>query len=154
MRSYLQIGLLLAILVGGVFVLTFLTQNTRSPVDAPRVASNKSETTGGGEPLDIPEKTAVWDKDDPSYMAEFEVGDRGHYDFWVANRHAEPVNVALMTNSCVCTEVQVGIVPPQQSTAWIQRTRDLAPIGAALDLIGAPNLVGPLTYNGFNGQVD
>jgi hypothetical protein len=152
MKTLLQSIAVLAVIVGAVFGLTFLTQNTRTPVENP---TDPVATKGAisGSPLRIAEKTAVWDEDDPQYAAEFERGSRGHYDFWVSNPHPVPVNVALMTSSCVCTEVQVGIVPTEELASWKKRNEDLAGVNIALGLIGAPNLCGALADNGLGGKV-
>ena len=104
-------------------------------------------------PLTVVEKVAVWDPEDPIYSAEFEKGSQGHYDFWVSNAHKTPVNVALLTASCVCTEVQLGIVPPAELAAWSQRTRDLVPANLAMGLMGVPNLAGVLANNGLGNKV-
>ena len=76
MKSLLQSIAVLAVIVGAVFGLTFLTQNTRTPPEKPAdlVAAKGSIT---GSPLRIAEKIAVWDDDDRQYAAEFERGTRG-----------------------------------------------------------------------------
>lgn len=154
MKSIMQYALVLGIIVGAVFGLTFLTQNARTPIEKP---IDTGVSTGGadlsGPPLRIPERTAEWDKADPMYAAEFERGTSGHYDFWVTNTHAEPVNVALLTASCVCSHVQLGIVPLDELKNWRQRNVDWAPLGIAMDLVGAPNLVGAFAYNGLGNKV-
>jgi len=152
MKSLLQSIAVLAVIVGAVFGLTFLTQNTRTPAEKPTEAVAATGSISGS-PLRIAEKTAEWDKDDLQYAAEFERGTRGHYDFWAANPHPVPVNVALMTASCVCTEVQVGVIPPAEWAAWRKRNEDLAAINLAVGLMGAPNLCGALANNGLGGKV-
>src|SRR5262249_32948748 len=44
---------------------------------------------------------------------EFEKGPQGqgHYDFWVSNANPKPVSVSLLSKSCTCAEVKLGIVP-------------------------------------------
>jgi hypothetical protein len=153
MKSIAQYAVLLVIIVGGVFGLTFLTQNTRTPIE--KKAGGEADKSGprSGMPLDILQIKAEWDADDPQYAAEFERGIRGHYDFWMRNLRDEPVNAALLTASCVCTEVQLGIVPPAEMAAWRKRNEDLAPANVALGLIGVPNLAGVLTNNGLGNKV-
>src|SRR5262245_47236948 len=140
MKSILQYGILLIVIIGAVFGLTFLMQNTSAPIEKNTVAAGDATDDVSGPPLTVVEKVAVWDPEDPVYSAEFEKGTQGHYDFWVSNAHKTTVNVALLTASCVCTEVQLGIVPPAELAAWSQRNRDLISANLAMGLIGAPNL--------------
>lgn len=138
MKSTIQYGLLLALVVGAVFGLTFFRQNTRSPSEKPVAVSGPS-TSSDGPPLFAPQKTAEWDRDDREYAAEIEKGGNGSYDFWVSNAHSEPVLVSLFSKSCVCTEVDVGIIPTSELAAWRQRTCDLAAVNLATNLVGAQN---------------
>lgn len=154
MKSFVQYALVLGIIVGAVFGLTFLTQNTRSPIEKP-VAPDPAKISAelSGPPLRIPEKTAEWDKDDPLYAAEFERGTNGHYDFWVWNSHAEPVNVALLKATCVCSKIHVGVVPEEEMARWRQRTMELGGVNASLGLLGVPNLAAVLAYRDLSGKV-
>src|SRR6478736_2655696 len=142
MKSLLQYGILIAVIIGAVFGLTFLMQNTSAPVEKNPASAGDATEEVSGSPLTVVEKVAVWDPEDPIYSAEFEKGSQGHYDFWVSNTHKTQVNVALLTASCVCTEVQLGIVPPAELAAWSQRTRDLVPANLAMGLLGVPSLAG------------
>ena len=111
MKSILQFGLLLVLIVAVIFGLTFFSQNTRSPVEKPTGPAAAIGKGSDKPPLHFPQKVATWDTSDPEYNAEFEKGERGHYDFWVSNVHPEPVTVAALAKSCVCNQVEVGIVP-------------------------------------------
>ena len=106
----LQVVVLLAVLVGGVFGLTLLTQYTKAPVQR---AADKAGPGRSVPPLRVPENQAVWDTNDTNYVAEFEKGPQGqgHYDFWVSNANPKPVSVSLLSKSCTCAEVKLGIVP-------------------------------------------
>lgn len=152
MKSTIQYGLLLALVVGAVFGLTFFRQNTRTPVEKPVVASGPG-TTSDGPPLRVPVKTAEWDKTDSNYAAEFEKGQPGHYDFWVSNVHAEPVIVSLFSKSCVCTEVEVGVLPATVIAEWRQRLQNLAPLTMATLLMGVPDLSAALVREDLNKKV-
>jgi hypothetical protein len=154
MKSFVQYALLLGIIVGAVFGLTFLTQNARTPVEKPIQSDpTKSYDAIAGPPLRIREKTAEWDRGDSMYAAEFERGTNGHYDFWVSNLHAEPVNVALLKASCVCSKIHVGIIPADEMAGWQQRTWELGGISAAMDLLGVPNLAAVLAYRDLSGKI-
>lgn len=140
MKSFLQVGLTLVAIVGGVFLLTFMTQFSRTPIEPVPVAT-KGETTLTGMPLKVPERKAVWDSADEDYSAEFEVGTKGHYDFWVSNVHPKPVRVTAEYKSCVCADVQVAIVPAAARRDLASR---IAPLEAAFGLLGVPSLAAPL----------
>jgi hypothetical protein len=137
MRSIVQIGLVLVVIAGGVFVLTFLNQNVPSPIEKSANSGRTEATLPSGPPLKISQKRAEWDAVDPQYAAEFERGNRGHYDFWVGNANAEPVQIVLQNKSCVCTELDIGIVPMAELSAW---RREAVALSVGLNLIGAPNI--------------
>ncbi len=141
MKSFLQIGLTLIVIVGGVFLITFGTQFTRAPIEPVPVAT-KGEATLTGLPLRVPERKAVWDSTDEDYAAEFEVGTKGYYDFWVSNVHSKPARVTAEYKSCVCADVQIAIVP---ATARRDLATQIAPLEAAFGLLGVPSLSAPLT---------
>jgi hypothetical protein len=153
MKSILQYAALLIVIIGAVFGLTFLTQNTSAPVEKKGSGVGDAAETESGSPLTVIEKEAVWDENDRAYKAEFEQGSHGHYDFWVSNSHSKPVDVALLTTSCMCTEVQLGIIPPAEWHAWRRRVDDLAPVNVLMGLVRAPNLAGMLAHNGFGEKV-
>lgn len=144
MKSTIQYGLLLALVVGAVFGLTFFRQNTRSPVEKP-VLDGGLGRKYDGPPLYVRQKTAEWDRDDPQYAAELEKGGNGAYDFWVSNAHSEPVIASLFSKSCVCTEVDIGVIPVADIAAWRKRSTDLIAVNLATNLFGAPNLTAVLT---------
>src|SRR5688572_5612701 len=108
-----QIAVLIAVVVGMVFGLTFLTQYTRAPAERPAVTADP--VVAAAPPLRVPEKVAVWDPANPEYSAEFEKGGKGHYDFWVSNPNPKPITLFLLSKSCTCAEVQLGEVAP---AAW------------------------------------
>ena len=85
MKSFVQYVLVLGIIVGAVFGLTLLKQNSRTPIEKPVDPVASAPGAISGQPLRMREKTAEWDVDDPQYAAEFELGNGGHYDFLVTN---------------------------------------------------------------------
>jgi hypothetical protein len=114
MKSIIQIVLFLAVVVGGVFGVTFLTQYTHSD----------SKTAAGPTPTPVPkallkcrEKTPEWDQvlSIPGYKSlEIEKGSKGHYDFLVSNVTDQPVKIVREpAANCTCTNLNVffGIVP-------------------------------------------
>jgi hypothetical protein len=140
MKSFIQAVSLIAVLVLGVFGLTFLTQYTRKPVEA--------KSTKPGEPPDhnvmplrVPEKIAVWDPADPSYAAEVEKGTKGHYDFWPSNPHDKPLTLSLISKSCTCADVRIALLPPAD---WAAAKKTEATLATALHLVGAPDWAVPL----------
>ncbi len=136
MKSLTQAVVTVAVLIGGVFGLTYLTQFTRTPKERP------ADPAQGGEPvyaLRVPEKVALWDADEPTYAAEYEKNVRGHYDFWVSNPNPKPVRIGVKFKSCTCTEVQLGTVPAAE---WAVAQSRQAALATALNLLGAPNLAG------------
>jgi hypothetical protein len=146
MRSIVQVGLVLMVIAGGVFVLTFLNQNVPSPIEKPANSGRNEASLPSGPPLKISQKRAEWDSVDPQYAAEFERGNRGHYDFWVSNANAEPVQIVLQNKSCVCTELDIGVVSMPELSAW---RRDALPLSVGLNLVGAPNIASALVEASF-----
>src|SRR5690349_2690198 len=111
MKSLIQAVALIAVLVLGVFGLTFLTQYTpRKPVESS--GARPDQKPGNVMPLRVPEKIAVWDTADPSYAAEVEKGTKGYYDFWPSNPHDKPLTLSLISKSCTCADVRIALLPP------------------------------------------
>src|SRR5581483_3343074 len=146
MKSILQGGALVAVLVGGVFGLTFLTQYTRKPAPPPDNIDIKPTV----RPLVIRENVGVWDPNDPDYTREVEKGGKGHYDFWVSNPNPKPVAVAVISKSCTCAEVHIGLIPPP---TWLDIRRQQAALATALHLVGAPDWAVPLPLAPLPGIV-
>jgi hypothetical protein len=138
MKALLSAVAVIAVLVVGVFGLSFMTQNTRKPTERPSDSPKPDRVV---IPLVIREKVAVWDPSDPSYATEIEKGTKGYYDFWISNPHPKPVTVALKSKSCTCAEVHLGLVPPADWDAARLREATLA---TALHLAGALDWAVPL----------
>lgn len=150
MKSFLQIGLTLVAVVVIVFFVTFGNQYSRNPIE-PVAPPAKGETTLTGLPLRVPERKAVWDPADEDYAAEFEVGTKGHhYDFWVSNAHPKPAQVTAEYKSCVCADVQLGLVPP---AARVEMAATVAPLETAFGLLGVPSLAAPLAAPKLLGSI-
>ncbi|MFO0807019.1 MAG: hypothetical protein U0746_00175 [Gemmataceae bacterium] len=150
MKSFAQMILLLGVLVAGVFGLTFMTQFSRTPIEK-AVTSAGPAVAVAGSPLKAPETRAVWDVNDEDYAAEFEVGTKGHYDFWVSNLHPKPVITTVETKSCVCSQVQVGLLP---ASARAEYNGTVAALATAFDFVGAPNLAATLAFAKLPSAID
>jgi hypothetical protein len=117
MKSAIQVAALLAVVIGGIFGVTFVTQNIRKP------AGTAGTTPVGPVPikklLDLGGniKKADWGAvmNIPGYESlEVEKGTKGHYDFLVANTTDKPVSLILQKQySCVCASLRIefGLVP-------------------------------------------
>ena len=152
MKSLVQYGLLIVAVIGGVFTVTFFTQNTRSPVDKPPASSLETQKDRSGPPLEVPAREAVWDENDKDYAIEIEPRRAGALRLLGAQPSSAGRPRRASTKSCVCTDVQIGLVPSAEAAAWRQRTEQLVSIRSALNLLGVPDLSGALVYNGFSGK--
>jgi len=146
MHSIVRVLLPIIVVLGLVGGVTFMTQYAppappkvrpkpvRDP-DAPRVFQGPS--------LLLPERVAVWDSHDVGYQQEFEVGSKGHFDFWAANAYGVPTRVFLKTKSCTCADVEFGTVDADAvaggvtALAALKSIRTLLNAGG-LDLSGLP----------------
>src|SRR5258705_6690256 len=111
MKTLVQTVVALLVLVGGIGVFSYMSQYTRKP---PAVKPGPVTLKGGSQPtitLRVPERVAQWDFFDASYAEAFEVGAKGHYDFWASNPNSKPVEVTLSQQGCTCSEIQLGIIP-------------------------------------------
>jgi hypothetical protein len=112
MKSIVQIGALLVVLIGGVFGVTFLTQYTRKEVTTPTGPPPDQKDL-----LKVAELKAEWDRllNIPGYQSlEMEKGTKHHYDFLIANATDKPISVILNSQfSCICARLQVslGVLP-------------------------------------------
>lgn len=137
MKSAIQIGLLLLIGVAMIGGITFVAhynstnrQGTITPAKSNPVPALAFHTT-----------SAQWDPQNPALAAEYEVQQRGHYDFWFEKRQPGAVALQVATKSPACTEVRVGIGSAEAwraYQAWSQTTAPtwcLATGGRAPDLL-------------------
>src|SRR5262245_30736113 len=133
MKSAIQVAALLAVVVGGVFGVTFLTQHTRKPVDAivPQPDGHIKKL------LDAPERKANWAAVAglPGYESyEVEKGTTGHYDFLVGHKGDKPVKLIMEKQfSCTCAnlKVQFGLVPDTERAKL--KDANPRPFGPQLD---------------------
>ncbi|MFL5339720.1 MAG: hypothetical protein ACJ8F7_06085 [Gemmataceae bacterium] len=146
MKTYLQIGVLIVVLMAVVYGATYLTNyttQTKKPDDGgavppPPTASDPIVFPGG--------KIAIWDKDVENitedqdaakYARQVEPLSENQYDFKFYNPHADAASVKLTFTSCTCTHVDLGVFPEADWAQW-QRQHMLS---AAASLTGAPPLL-------------
>jgi hypothetical protein len=107
MKSAIQGFIVVAVIGGGIFLVTFLSQNTRKPA---ATAPTTSGPVTGTEIVHAYEKTAVWDDKDPGYVQEVEKNTPGYYDFLLSNANDRPVTLTLELKSCKCANVRFGVL--------------------------------------------
>lgn len=118
MKTLTQVVLPIAVVIGLIAGVTFVSQYSGS-----RQRVDKKGNPGGDLPvplselLDFPVRQGVWDLAS-TYPTEFEVHSRGHYDFWFFNRSGASVELSLKTQSCTCSEVNVGLLTDEGQRAW------------------------------------
>jgi hypothetical protein len=87
MKFWTQVALPIAIVVGLIGGVTFMKQYTGSWSGTDKKSGTlPADSILSDKPLVFPITRVIWDPADPQYAAEFEVGSRGHYDFWFFNR--------------------------------------------------------------------
>jgi hypothetical protein len=139
MKSLIQIVVLLAVLIGGVFGVTFLTQYTRKPATE---GKGKGDTPVTSRLLEWPLKTAPWGEilGFPGYASlEIEKGSKDHYDFLLRNVTEQPVKIVRdPAPNCTCTNLRVffGVIP-DAAAARLATLKSL-PVGPKLE----PHLAG------------
>lgn len=140
MQFLVRVLLPIVIVVGLIGGITFMNQyappaptkvkpKAKRDPDAPRVFQGPS--------LMVPERVAVWDSHDIGYQQEFEIGTKGHFDFWAANGYPVPARVFLKTKSCTCAEVQVGTVDPD---SIVKSVGQLAALKSVATLVNSPGI--------------
>jgi hypothetical protein len=114
MKSLTRVILPIAIVIGMIGGVTFVAQYSGSrPKTGKNLDPSLDKTLSKHDLLIFPVKEGKWDavdEDDkkPTYIAEFEVHTRGHYDFWFFNPNADPVDIKLLSRGCTCSEVSIG----------------------------------------------
>src|SRR5208337_3990229 len=133
MKSFTQVVLTiilgLALVAGVTFIQHF---NTRGPKPTQRVTAPVSVE----KPLRFSVTNVEWGND-PQYVAEFELGTRGHYDFWFPSTSAPVVLGLKAKTKCPCAQVDVSVLDERQTEELNRHcarlaTATLAAAGASL----------------------
>src|SRR5947209_6771332 len=95
MRSMLQIVLVLVVIMGSVFGLTFINQY-KVETEEPPIKGMVDPSPDAGVNLILPVKIVEWD---PESAGEREVHKEGHWDFWFENRKDVAVEMGLQAKS-------------------------------------------------------
>jgi len=142
MKTLLQTVIALAVLVGGIGVFSYMSQYTRKPpVVKPNPGPIGEKNSGKlTQVVHVPAKVAQWDFFDETYSEAFEVGAKGHYDYWFSNANPVPVEVTLSAQGCTCSEVQVGFIPAAETAKWRRRMSQYACVDVVDNLLGLPDL--------------
>ncbi|MCE9533250.1 MAG: hypothetical protein K8T89_19300 [Planctomycetes bacterium] len=48
----------------------------------------------------------------PNWRSQYEVGEKGHFDFWFRNPNEQEVRVGYKSSNCACTGADLWIIPP------------------------------------------
>ncbi len=107
MKTLTQVVLPIVAVIGLVGFVTFIanyskqsTQPTLEAVESP--------------PLHFPYLIASPEIKKLDYWRSvYEVGEKGHFDFWFTNVHPDEVAVSIESTSCKCTSVELGLVPKE-----------------------------------------
>jgi hypothetical protein len=155
MRSLTHVVLPIALVVGAIFGITFITSYTSPPKqdDKPSMPKDgrSSEpplrffTLEGkpGTPFDLSKMLKMPSGPDAEgrstgfgemadlyrramYQPDIEIGETGHHDFWFQNSHPQEVRITLNGKSCQCAGARLGIIPP---AAWQDYLDRAAAIG-------------------------
>jgi hypothetical protein len=124
MKSFIQVAALLAIVIGGIFGVTLLTQ----------YAGNKpaDQQVVNGELLKFETTKAQWEPGDAMYPKEFERGNPGHFDYLASNANNKDVMLFLDSKTCKCTSVRVAILPADVS-GKLKNMSSNKPVGGQLE---------------------
>jgi len=105
----LPLALFLAVVVGVAWITQYLPSWRTRP---------QPGVTPGIAVVKFDEEKAVWDKNDPDFVPEFEFGSDGHYDYRFVNDSNVPVQMGLGFTSCGCSKVSVCLLPLQELEAF------------------------------------
>jgi len=153
MKSLTHVVLPIALVVGAIFGITFITSYTSPPKQedpGPRAPGTSTEpplrfftlearpgapfdlgkglnpsgdSEAGARPTGLGEIANLYRR--AIYQADIEIGETGHHDFWFRNSHPQDVRVALQGKSCQCAGAKLGIVPPAAWQQYLERTAAL-----------------------------
>lgn len=123
MGSSTRIILPIALLFGVIFGITFISNNTNSPVAEPTKAvvspGKRAEPLVFGianaEPNPLSPQPAL-----RNMTLDWEVGQAGHFDFWFQNLNPEEVQVYLQGKSCTCAGAKLAIIPAESTRRALQ----------------------------------
>lgn len=141
MKNQTQIILLLVVVVVFIGGITFVRQ-WYIPPETP--TSQRDRPADGDDPKGVLEQIDPPPNPGPRRLitaADAELLQPCIFDFWFANRHPRPVEVALHDRSCTCSDLQLGIIDlpdwqsyQAQTAAWYSVLGLVAP-GRSLDLL-------------------
>ncbi len=143
MKTLTRVVLPILAVAGLVFGITWIANYT------PNDPNKKGEQEKGGikgDALKFPfvtaqaksnEWTRYWDSD-------YEVGTKGHFDFWFRNISDQPVRLASKGVSCQCAGADVGIIPQEAMANYLRQSAaghfPGMPGGPILDALNAVHL--------------
>jgi hypothetical protein len=127
MGSTTRVILPIVLLFGVIFGITFISNNTNTPVEQPKpsvVPNKKIDPLSFGivnaEPNPNSSNPAI-----RTMTVDWDIGVTGHFDFWFLNPNKETVQVYLQGKSCTCAGAQLAVVP----AASTKRAVELSAIG-------------------------
>jgi hypothetical protein len=154
MKSLTHVVLPIALVVGAIFGITFITSYTSPSKQEDKPPPGKQGTSSEpplrffsmegtpGTPFDLAKMLQAPSESGADgratgigelagsyrrsmYQADVEIGETGHHDFWFQNSHPQAVRVTLQGKSCQCAGARVGVVPPAAWQQYLERTAAL-----------------------------
>ncbi|HEY8504194.1 MAG TPA: hypothetical protein VIL46_06395 [Gemmataceae bacterium] len=132
MKSVTQVLLPIALVVGLIFGVTYISNYTRSNRPVPNQESGPAQDV---MPLKFGHTVA---KRDPEYFylrhfrENYEVGTGGRHDFWFHNPNPQPAELRLDYTNCACSSVDIGVVAADAWGRYQKQAAASALAGAAL----------------------
>lgn len=141
MSSTVKVLVPLALLVGGVFAVTYLARHTPTEVEGP--GGPKAAGAAGPKPLVFFTNKRLWDPTadnlpDRAFPGFYELSERPESAaFWFVNRHPDPVTLQLKSVSCsACTGGRLAAIPPEATRKVLQAAAvgglPISPVGGGL----------------------
>jgi hypothetical protein len=117
MNSFTRIGLPILLVAGVVFGITFVMMYSPEEEKTP---------TGPGDQVQNPDRQALkffttkaivsTQTSTPKHLwywdSTIEIGAPGHFEFWCANKHDQPVTINVPATNCQCAGAEMANVPP------------------------------------------
>lgn len=122
MGSSTRVILPIALLFGVIFGITFISNNTNTPTEAPKPFVPQAKRVepllfgiSSAEPNPLSSNPALRDM-----RIDWEVGIPGHFDFWFQNPNPEEVQIFLQGKSCTCAGAKLAVIPQESTTKSLQ----------------------------------